>query len=80
MRYNSTTAFGIAELVNFFGPIAALYGIGQGATDRPHGWALISSSILKVYHKLSKGCTITDSTKTMTVNCKADMFVDDATM
>eukprot|EP00957_Ditylum_brightwellii_P131070 9997745-Ditylum_brightwellii.AAC.1 len=67
-------------LVNYFGLLAAVFRIRQGSTDGPPGWALISDILLKVYHRMSHGCQITDPTKTIKVKCNTDMFVDDATL
>eukprot|EP00957_Ditylum_brightwellii_P119238 9096296-Ditylum_brightwellii.AAC.1 len=38
MHYHITTAFGIATIINFFGFIATVFGIGQGSTTGPPGW------------------------------------------
>eukprot|EP00957_Ditylum_brightwellii_P208734 15358719-Ditylum_brightwellii.AAC.1 len=80
MKYHLTTIFGISPLVNYFGLLAAVFGISQGSTDGPPGWACISDIILKYYHRLCKGCTIHDPGGLITVKCNADMFVDDSTL
>eukprot|EP00957_Ditylum_brightwellii_P104027 7925483-Ditylum_brightwellii.AAC.3 len=58
----------------------AVFGIGQGSTDGPPGWALKSDLIFKVYHWMSKGRQMADPTSTIKVTCNADMFVDNATL
>eukprot|EP00957_Ditylum_brightwellii_P109862 8379675-Ditylum_brightwellii.AAC.2 len=80
MEYYPTTTFGLSEITNLFGLIAALYGVGQGSTDGPLRWAFISNLLLKVYHKMSEGCQITGPTQAITVRCNTNMFVDYATL
>eukprot|EP00957_Ditylum_brightwellii_P125833 9592197-Ditylum_brightwellii.AAC.1 len=65
MQYHLAMLFEIASCMNFFALIAAIYGIGQGSMDGQPGWTCISDIILKCYHQLCKGCTITDPTNTL---------------
>eukprot|EP00957_Ditylum_brightwellii_P060707 4608948-Ditylum_brightwellii.AAC.1 len=58
-------AFGIAPIANYFGLFGPVYGIGQGATDSPPGWMCIVDVGLKFYEQLTKGCTMTDPTKSI---------------
>eukprot|EP00957_Ditylum_brightwellii_P190440 14496790-Ditylum_brightwellii.AAC.1 len=67
-------------LMNYFGLLVAVLRIGQGSTNGPLGWVLISDIMLKVYHKMSRGCQMTDPTKTIKVKCNTDMLVDNATL
>eukprot|EP00957_Ditylum_brightwellii_P081787 6222521-Ditylum_brightwellii.AAC.2 len=80
MQYHITTAFGIASQVNFFNKLAENFGIGQGSTDGPVGWTMISDVILKHYHKMYKGFKQTNSPKQLHLKCKADMLMDDNTL
>eukprot|EP00957_Ditylum_brightwellii_P044307 3361977-Ditylum_brightwellii.AAC.1 len=80
MKYHMTTAYGILIFVNFFGLVASVFGIGQGSTDGPPGWACISDILLKCYHQLCIGCTIQDPDKLIMVSCNADIFMDNNTL
>eukprot|EP00957_Ditylum_brightwellii_P182939 13934988-Ditylum_brightwellii.AAC.2 len=60
--------------------MASVYEIGQGSTNRPPGWTLISTIILKVYHRMCKGCAITNPAQKMKIQCNTDIFVDNATL
>eukprot|EP00957_Ditylum_brightwellii_P000792 62755-Ditylum_brightwellii.AAC.1 len=77
MQYYITTAFGTATQSNFFEKLAALYGIGQGSTDRPSRWTMLSDVLLKCYHKLFKGFTMANPANDIKLKCNADMFVND---
>eukprot|EP00957_Ditylum_brightwellii_P106386 8116181-Ditylum_brightwellii.AAC.2 len=65
MQYYITTVFGIATVANYHGLFGPVYGIGQGAADRPPGWTCIADIVLKCYERLAKGCTIADPSKTI---------------
>eukprot|EP00957_Ditylum_brightwellii_P141336 10769212-Ditylum_brightwellii.AAC.1 len=80
MKYYMITALGKSTLINYFGCLASVYGIGQGSTAGPPGWTLISNINLKVYHWMCKGCAIANSAQKMKVQCNTDMFVDDVTL
>ena len=51
---------------------------GQGATDSPFAWALISSFLIRLYKKTAKGCKLQDPTGFITWKRAIDSFVDDA--
>eukprot|EP00957_Ditylum_brightwellii_P097363 7415968-Ditylum_brightwellii.AAC.1 len=80
MQYYITTAFGTAMQINFFEKLVALYIIGQGSTDRPSGWTMLSDVLLKCYHKLCKGFTMADPANNIKLKYNAGMFVDDSTL
>eukprot|EP00957_Ditylum_brightwellii_P182734 13918555-Ditylum_brightwellii.AAC.1 len=80
MQYHLTTAFGIASPVNYYSLITAIFGIGHGPTDRPHGWACISDVILKCYHCMCRGCTIHNPGCDITVKCNTVMLMDGNTL
>eukprot|EP00957_Ditylum_brightwellii_P051205 3881639-Ditylum_brightwellii.AAC.1 len=75
-----TTAFGEAPYTNWRKYIVAVFGIGQGATDRPAGWLFISDIALKCYSQLAHGCKMQDLGKNISFSADADMFVDDNTL
>eukprot|EP00957_Ditylum_brightwellii_P123356 9405890-Ditylum_brightwellii.AAC.1 len=60
--------------------IAAVFGIGQGATDGLAGWLFISNVILKFYSQLAHRCKLFDPGKDIHILVDADMFVDDNTL
>eukprot|EP00957_Ditylum_brightwellii_P085169 6477273-Ditylum_brightwellii.AAC.1 len=76
MQYYITTAFGITTIANYHGLFGPVYGIDQGATDRPPGWICNADIVLKCYERLSKGCTISDPTNTITQKDNSAMFID----
>eukprot|EP00957_Ditylum_brightwellii_P210694 15365271-Ditylum_brightwellii.AAC.2 len=80
MQYYITTAFGTATQSNFFERLAALYSIGQGSTDRPSGWMMLSDMLLKCYHTLCKGFAMANPANGIKLKCNADMFVIDNTL
>ena len=54
------------------------HGPGQGATDRPFCWAILSTMIIYAFNRRAQGCTLADPTGTITWKRAVDMFVDDA--
>ena len=51
MQYHMQTMHGISEGVSQTDEGGALFGIGQGATDAPAGWLLVSTILSKIYDK-----------------------------
>eukprot|EP00957_Ditylum_brightwellii_P017914 1349648-Ditylum_brightwellii.AAC.1 len=78
MQYFIATAFGIAAYANYFSLFGPVFGIGQGAIDRPPGWTCIVDVVLKCYNRLAKGCIMEDPTKNIVLRDNSEMFVDDA--
>jgi hypothetical protein len=54
-----------------------LYGTGQGSGNSPFIWTLISSEIIKIYHKYVKGAEYKDPQDKYTTNLKMTAYVDD---
>eukprot|EP00957_Ditylum_brightwellii_P177488 13518604-Ditylum_brightwellii.AAC.1 len=79
-KYFITTSFGTALFHNWHQFIAAVYDIGQGATDRPSGWVFISHVIISCYQRIVKGCRVISPSNDLIVPAYTDMFVDDKTM
>eukprot|EP00957_Ditylum_brightwellii_P203387 15334399-Ditylum_brightwellii.AAC.2 len=80
MQYYITTAFGTATQSKFFEKLAALYDIGQGSTDGPSGWTMLSDVLLNCYNKLCKGFTMANPANNIKLKCNADMFVNENTL
>ena len=57
------------------GPI---YGIGQGATDAPTGWMIITTILSKLYDRYASGFKLSNPTNDKHVHWTHTMFVDDA--
>eukprot|EP00978_Attheya_sp_CCMP212_P003960 scaffold8428_cov65-Attheya_sp.AAC.1 len=51
---------------------------GQGATDGPFSWALISSFLIFVFNKQAQGCNFNNPTGEFSWKRAIDMFVDDS--
>lgn len=80
MKYHITTGLGISKLANTNSKKTPIYGIGQGATDAPAQWTLMSDIIQKIHNNRAYGTIITNPTKTIKESRSLDMFVDDASM
>eukprot|EP00957_Ditylum_brightwellii_P073147 5560096-Ditylum_brightwellii.AAC.1 len=77
MKYHMVMSYGIDEV-----PIESttenhIYGIGQGATDAPPNWTLVSNVYAKAFEKHAKGCTISDPIQNIILNVNGKMFVND---
>ena len=80
MKYHISTGFGISKEANTNSNENPIYGIGQGATDGPAQWTMMSDILQKIHNKRAIGTTITNPTKSITESRSLDMFVDDASM
>ena len=60
IQYHMQTMHGIYERVSQSDEQGAIFGIGQGATDTPDGWLLVSTILSKMYDKIATGCTLQD--------------------
>ena len=63
MQYNIVTTHGPTQTVSTTDHNTTLFGIGQGATDAPAGWLLISAILSTLYDALNKGITLTSPDK-----------------
>ena len=77
MKYHMQTLHGISEGVSQKDDEGALFGIGQGATDAPAGWLLVSTILSKMYDMQAHGCNVLDPFKKLLVHWSHVMFVDD---
>eukprot|EP00957_Ditylum_brightwellii_P036319 2750678-Ditylum_brightwellii.AAC.1 len=77
MKYHMVTSCGGDEVLVENTTENPLYGIGQGATDAPPNWTLMSNVCQKAYEKHAQGCTISDPTQNIILNANRKMFVDD---
>ena len=78
LQYYIVTAFGKSNLKNFHSRLSQFLGPGQGASDSPFAWALISTYLIIVYNKRSRGCEYSDPTGEIQWKRALDMFVDDS--
>jgi hypothetical protein len=78
LKYFIVTAFGISLLANQHSDLSQFLGPGQGATDAPFAWALISTYLICAYKKQAHGCTLKDPTGKITWKRAINMFVDDS--
>eukprot|EP00957_Ditylum_brightwellii_P205590 15344540-Ditylum_brightwellii.AAC.1 len=76
MKYHMVTSYRVDEVPVESTPTKPIYRIGQGATDTPPNWTLVSNVCQKTYEKHAKGCTITDPMQNITLNANGKMFVD----
>eukprot|EP00957_Ditylum_brightwellii_P086371 6572293-Ditylum_brightwellii.AAC.1 len=56
-----------------------IYGTGQGSTNSPIIWLIISSTLFDIHETLSKGAQFCDPLQTVHVYIMIVGFVDDAT-
>ena len=77
MKYHVVTTHGISEGYSTSTDHKTLYGVGQGATDAPTGWLLVSTILSRYYNQKAIGCILHDPTNTSWVTWKHVMFVDD---
>jgi hypothetical protein len=78
LQYFIVTAFGESDLSNAHSFWSQFLGPGQGATDGPFSWALISSFLIFVFNKQAQGCNFNDPTGEFSWKRAIDMFVDDS--
>lgn len=78
LTYYIVTAFGTSERTNKHSKDSQFLGPGQGATDAPFGWGMISTMIIRAYNKRARGGRLADPTGKIKWKRKADMFVDDS--
>eukprot|EP00978_Attheya_sp_CCMP212_P015194 scaffold39147_cov55-Attheya_sp.AAC.7 len=80
MRYHMVMAYGVSKESNQHSAIDPSYGMGQGATDGPGGWSLVSNVIVKSHNQKAYGSFIADPTKSIKVHQSANSFVDDLSL
>ena len=76
MKYHVVTAHGIFTKYSTSAESQPLYGIGQGATDAPTGWLLVSTILSRYYNKKATGTILRDPTGRYRTQWKHVMFVD----
>lgn len=77
MEYHMVTNHGISIQTSKTDNSGPIYGIGQGATDAPAGWLLLSTILSKIYDRYASGCKLSNPTKDTHVHWTHTMFVDD---
>ena len=77
MEYHIVTAYSASSDTSTSSDTHPLYGIGQGATDAPSGWLLVSTILSRYYDSKAIGCTLVDPTGYFTLRWTHVMFVDD---
>ena len=77
MEYHIVTAYGASSDTSTSTDTHPLYGIGQGATDAPSGWLLVSTILSRYYDSKAIGCTLVDPTGYLSLRWTHVMFVDD---
>jgi hypothetical protein len=78
LQYFIVTAYGTSTKANEHLDEYQFLGPGQGATDSPFAWALISLLLILLYKQTAHGCTMQDPTGQLKWKRKIDSFVDDA--
>jgi hypothetical protein len=78
LTYFIVTAFGTSTLYNQHSDDSQFLGPGQGATDAPFAWGVVSTMLIRAYNKRAHGGTLADPTGEITWKRAIDMFVDDA--
>eukprot|EP00957_Ditylum_brightwellii_P093452 7117000-Ditylum_brightwellii.AAC.1 len=56
-----------------------IYGTGQGSTNSPTIWLMISSTLFNIHEKLSNGAIFSDTVQEIEVHITLVGFVDDVT-
>ncbi len=77
MEYHIVTVYSASSDTSTSSDTHPLYGIGQGATDAPSGWLLVSTILSRYYDSKAIGCTLVDPTGYLTLRWTHVMFVDD---
>ena len=74
------TGLGISQGHNTYNNKAPIYGIGQGATNGPTQWILMSDAIQKIHNKRAIWTMLINPNKSIKESRSLDMFVDNASM
>eukprot|EP00957_Ditylum_brightwellii_P036930 2795814-Ditylum_brightwellii.AAC.1 len=72
LKYFISTAFGTAPFHNWHQFIAAVFDIGQDATDGPSGWVFISHVLISCYQRMAKGCKVISPSNDLIVPAYSD--------
>ena len=78
MEYHMVTEHGISLQTSKTDKNGPIFGIGQGSTDAPAGWLLLTTILSKLYDRSVRGCCLHNPTKDKSVHWTHTMFVDDA--
>lgn len=77
MEYQVITAYGVSEEKSKTDQLGQIFRIGQGATDAPTGWLLLSTILSRLQDERSHGSFLYDPQYKETVSWSHVMFVDD---
>eukprot|EP00957_Ditylum_brightwellii_P161468 12294000-Ditylum_brightwellii.AAC.1 len=69
---------GISEAFYQHCQVSPIYGMGQGSTNSPSIWLLISSTLLDIYEAEAHGASFTTPDKETSVSLSMVGFVDDS--
>eukprot|EP00957_Ditylum_brightwellii_P193115 14703668-Ditylum_brightwellii.AAC.1 len=73
------TALGVSDDYYQHCEMFPIYGTGQGSTNSPTIWLIISSTLIDIHEELSNGATFSDRLKEIEVHIPLVGFVDDVT-
>jgi hypothetical protein len=77
-RYKLKTAFGISESEYSHDDAFPIYGTGQGSTNSPIIWIIISSTLFDIHMKKANGATFCSPDKSVEIAFLIVGFVDDS--
>eukprot|EP00957_Ditylum_brightwellii_P096499 7349432-Ditylum_brightwellii.AAC.1 len=80
LEYYMVTSYGVSDTGVNHMEKQPVYGLGQGATDAPPNWTLLTNICQKAYAKHSKGCRILNTTGTIQLDAQGKFFVDDKSL
>eukprot|EP00957_Ditylum_brightwellii_P185220 14104777-Ditylum_brightwellii.AAC.1 len=77
--FNLKTTLGVSK--DFYQHCKAflIHGTGQGSTNLPIIWLIISSTLFDIHEKLSNGATFSDTIQQVEVHITLVGFIDDVT-
>jgi hypothetical protein len=78
MKYKLKTAMGVSD--NFYQHCSAypIYGTGQGSTNSPVIWIIISSTLFDIQNQHSNGATFCSPDQSMSISFSIVGFVDNS--
>ena len=77
MQYHIVATHGVTQSSSSSTDDHQLYGVGQGATDTPSGWLLVSTILSRYYDSKAIGCTLYDQSKSLSLKWTHIIFLDD---
>eukprot|EP00957_Ditylum_brightwellii_P093732 7136965-Ditylum_brightwellii.AAC.1 len=78
-RFKLKMALGVSEDFYQHCEVFLIYGTGQGSTNSPTIWLIISSTLFDIHKELSNGATFSDTIQEVEVHIILVGFVDNVT-